>query len=63
MVEVFCNRDDSGLMCGHPLQCPRHTVILEDGKVYQPPQRILTRQQYRRLKDIATVARRHKLLD
>jgi len=53
MTEGFCSGKDTGLVCGHPLPCPKHTVILEGGKVFQPPQKILTRKQYKRLKEIA----------
>ena len=57
MREGFCNGDDDGLVCGYPIPCPKHTIILEDGKVLQPPQKILTRRQFKRLKDVATVVR------
>lgn len=46
------DRHAPGIKCGYPLPCQYHTVVLEDGNVYQPEQVILTRKQYKRLKDI-----------
>ena len=60
MIEGICSGNNTGLICGYPLPCPKHTVILERGKVLQPPQKILTLQQYRRLKDIAATSEGQK---
>ena len=48
------DRDVSGIVCGHPLPCPYHTFTIEGGKVYSPEDRVATRLQHKRLKDIAT---------
>lgn len=32
------DRDCPGLQCGHPLPCPHHTIIVENGKINLPEQ-------------------------
>ena len=41
------------MVCGYPLPCPYHTVIILDGAVHQPVTLELEKQHVRHLLDIA----------
>ncbi len=43
------------LTCGCPLPCPHHTFTIWKGKVLTPKDRIATRKQANRLKEIAEI--------
>ena len=47
------DRDVPGIVCGHPLPCPWHTAIVEDGAVTMHHEAREALRQLGRLLDIA----------
>lgn len=30
-----CKRDDMGLVCGYPLPCPKHTIVITEDQLFK----------------------------
>ena len=46
------DRDNPKLVCGYPIPCPHHTVIIDPPDVIVPPTANLSLNQSRRLAEI-----------